>query len=1072
MTLPKNDFQEAIGERRSHPRLPLLIAYFTVFVGFLTLIGWVFNVEVLKRPTSGLAAVNPLTAICFILSGLGIICLVKKSGFSLPHWIVKLVVVLLIAIGSVKMANLMTQSAFQIDQVICAEQLQADLEKGKLNSMAPNTALGFLLFAAAMVLSIRDREKHIQIANILLVSVFVVGFFSVIGYLYRIGEFQGILAFLPMSFYTAVGFVLIAVGQLLVNSKSGFMKVINSPYSGGRVAKILIPLIIIIPVLFGYLRILMEANTTMSTELGISILIACIIVGLLITTWFLILVLNRRDKIQDSLRQTQEQFRSAFEYSAIGMALVSTSGKWLSTNKKLSEIIGYPREELIKMTFQDITHPEDLERDVVQVQQLIAGQIDGYQMEKRYFHKNGDLVWALLSVSLVRDATDRPLHFVSQIENITQRKEAEIALKSVSDRLKLATQAAKIGIWEYDLQQNQLVWDDIMYELYGITKETFGGVYDAWRNGVHPDDIARGDLEVAQAISGEKKFDTEFRVVWPDKSVHHIRAQALVERDTHGEPIRMVGTNWDITADKNYKQALHETTQLAEVAKQEALASAKAKENFLSTMSHEIRTPLNAILGVANLLLMEDMKEEHLEHLRLLKFSGENLLTLINDILDYNKIDAGKIEFEQIDFNLKTLLEHIQKSMLLKVDEKDLSLELNYDKKLPEVFIGDSVRVSQIVNNLMGNAIKFTEKGRISVTVSAAEIDHEAARIHFEISDTGIGIDPENQAMIFENFSQASGDTTRKFGGTGLGLAITKKLLEYMGSDIHLTSELGKGSVFSFDISLPLGAVRSKNDHRQADTNTFESLSDRNINILVAEDNRANQIVLEKFLEKWGVQVEFVENGLQAVSRSKTEQFDMILMDLQMPEMDGYQATIEIRKNKTEYAAHIPIIALTASALLDVRKKVKELGMTDYITKPFNPEELYRKILKYHSVVDSKPKPDVSKNKIFLKLQEYTGGDTVFMDELIAHYTENYQSFLSAFAEALKGDDHEAVRSACGQIKVSNEALGVDDLEEVLKAIDAFLATSKGKEKVFSKVETVSKEVIQSLEEVKRYNAQ
>lgn len=1071
MTIPKNDFQQANGER-AKPGLSLLIACFIVLMGLLTLAGWVFNIEILKRPTSGLVAVNPLTAICFILSGLGIIGIVKKSDFSLPHWMAKLVVVLLVAIGSIKMVNLITQSTFQIDQIICAEQLQVDLEEGKLNSMAPNTALGFLLFAAALALSLKDRDKSIQIANIFLVSVFVVGFFSVIGYLYRIGEFRGILAFLPMSFYTAVGFVLIAVSLLFVNSKSGFMKVINSPYSGGRVAKILIPLIIIIPVLFGYLRILMEANTTISTELGISMLIGCIIVGLLITTWFLILVLNRRDKIQDSLRQTQEQFRSAFEFSAIGMALVSTSGKWLSTNKKLSEIIGYPKEELTQMTFQDITYPEDLERDVTQVQQLIAGEIDGYQMEKRYFHKNGDLVWALLSVSLVRDAAGDPLHFVSQIENITQRKEAEIALKDVSDRLKLATQAAKIGIWEYDLQNDQLVWDDIMYELYGITKETFSGVYEAWRNGVHPDDMERGDLEVTRAISGEKKFDTEFRVVWPDKSVHHIRAQALVERDTKGEPIRMVGTNWDITADKNYKQALHETTELAKIAKHEAEASAKAKENFLSTMSHEIRTPLNAILGVANLLLMEDMKEEHLEHLRLLKFSGENLLTLVNDILDYSKIDAGKIEFEQINFNLRMLLEHIQKSMLLKIDEKDLSLELNYDKKLPDVFVGDSVRVSQIINNLVGNAIKFTEKGKISIDVSVAEIDDEAARIHFEIADTGIGIELENQGMIFENFSQASGDTTRKFGGTGLGLAITKKLLEYMGSEIHLASELGQGSVFSFDLSLPLGIEQTDPKSKNRGTDIYESLADRNIKILVAEDNRANQIVLEKFLEKWGVRVEFVENGIRALSKLKTQQFDMILMDLQMPEMDGYQATKEIRKNKTEYAKNVPIIALTASALLDVRKKVKELGMTDYITKPFDPGELHRKILKYHGVVESKPKPDISDNKIFLRLEEHASGDVVFMDELVDHYIESYQSFLATFSEAVKSNNGDKITDACAQIKASNETLEVDDLVEVLKAIDAFLATPKGKEKVLNKVEMISEDVIQSLEEVKRHNAQ
>lgn len=1067
MTLPKEEYQNTFKEQVPDPRFPLIVACFVIFAGFLTISGWALNIEIFKRPTSGLVAVNPLTAVCFILSGFGVVSLLAQSRFLTKDWVWKGIVVVLFGLCSIKVLNLIFQTDFQIDHVICARQLQIDLEQGKLNSMAPNTALGFLLFAISLALSGRKIESTSRKANLLLLSVFVVGFFSVIGYLYRVGEFKGILAYLPMSFYTAVGFVLLAVALLFTNANSGFMKVINSPYSGGRVARLLIPLIIVIPVLFGYLRLLMETYTHMSTELGISILIACIIVGMLISTWSLILVLNRRDKIQESLAQSQEQFRSAFEYSAIGMALVSTSGRWLSINKKLSEIIGYPKEELTQMTFQDITHPEDLESDVRQVHQLLAGEIDGYQMEKRYFHKDGHLVWALLSVSLVRDTAGRPLHFVSQIENITDRKEAELELNRMSSRLKLATQAAKVGIWEYDIIQNQLVWDPIMYELYGITKETFEGEYEAWRNGIHPDDIERSDSEVAQAIAGEKKFDTEFRVVWPDQSVHHIRALAIVERNEQGEAMRMVGTNWDITADKNYKQALHETTELAEVAKQQALDSAKAKENFLSTMSHEIRTPLNAILGVANLLLMENMKEEQLEHLRLLKFSGENLLTLVNDILDYNKIDAGKIEFEQVDFNLQSLLQSIQKSMLLRIENKALNLELSYDKKVPQFFIGDPVRVSQIVNNLVGNAIKFTEKGKVSVNVTLAEIDHEAARIHFKISDTGIGIEPENQTMIFENFSQASGDTTRKFGGTGLGLAITKRLLEYMGSDIHLESELGKGSTFSFDLSLPLGQEDAYSESDVPGGDIYESLADKGIRILVAEDNKANQIVLEKFLHKWGVQMEFVETGDQAVHLSKSERFDLILMDLQMPVMDGYQATKQVREANTEYSTSIPIIALTASALLDVRKKVKELGMTDYITKPFDPKELYEKILKYHGLVEVKPLANISDNKIFQKLEEYTSGDAAFMEELTDHYLEIYQTFLSDFSALLKTNDHKAVLASCEKIKASNEVLGVQALEDVLKAIDAFFCTPRGKEKLLTKVESMSLEIISDLEQIK-----
>ncbi|UXX79711.1 PAS domain-containing protein [Reichenbachiella carrageenanivorans] len=1068
MILTKNellDSDEGKNDYYSYSNLSLLIALFVVMAGVMILLGWVLDVEVLKRPTSGLVAVNPMTAICFVLSGGGIIGLLKKGKFDLFNGVVKMVVLLLFIICLIKVVNLITQSEFQIDHVICTEQLMVDMEKGKLNSMAPNTVLGFLLFAMALVLS--AKERAIQVANWLAATVFVVGFFSVIGYLYRVGEFRGILAFLPMSFYTAIGFILISVGLLFINSNSGFMKVINSPYSGGRVAKRLIPLIIIIPVLFGYLRILMESNTAMSTELGISILIGCIIVALLITTWFLIRVLNRRDKIQESLRQTQEQFRSAFEFSAIGMALVSTSGKWLSINKKLSEIIGYPKGELEKMTFQDITHPEDLERDMRQVQQLIAGEIDGYQMEKRYFHKDGHLVWALLSVSLVRDGAGRPLHFVSQIENITQRKEAEIALKSVSSRLKLATQAAKIGIWEFDVFHETLNWDNTMYSLYGITKESFSGEYQIWRNGVHPEDLERVDQEVAAALSGEKKFDTEFRIVWPDLSVHHIRALALVERDDNGQPLRMVGTNWDITADKNYKEALRQTSALAEVAKQEAIASAKAKENFLSTMSHEIRTPLNAILGVTNLLLSEEMKAEHLEHLGLLKFSGENLLALINDILDYNKIDAGKIEFEQIDFDLKKLLTRIKQTQAPKVKEKGLDLILRYDEALPHVFVGDSVRVSQIINNLLSNAIKFTEEGFIKLGVSLVSQEAEQATIHFEIHDTGIGIEKSNQSMIFENFSQASGDTTRKFGGTGLGLAITKKLLEFMGSEIRLDSDLGFGSVFSFDVVLPIGNNEPKPAKSKVKETTFANVADRNIKVLVAEDNRANQIVLEKFLDKWGIKMDFVENGKEAVEKAESEAYDMILMDLQMPEMDGYQATQSIRSGAPEYAKQVPIIALTASAMLDVRKKVKELGMTDFITKPFSPEELYKKIVKYHGAVRVKKTAGLPETAIFQKIMNYTDGDLAFVNEVTDHYLDNYKTFRIQFSEAQALGDMDQLKVACEKIRVSNEALDIVSMDDFFSKLDILKPSKVTDRKMFEGVKTACLEIIKDLKAIK-----
>ncbi|UXP33993.1 PAS domain-containing protein [Reichenbachiella agarivorans] len=1044
--------------------MSLIISYLTFVMGAFVILGWIFDLEILKRPISGLVAMNPLTAVCFMLSGMGLYRLSKQSVTGSKDILMVFSLSLIILISIVRLVNEFFDSSYQIDQVLFSRVLLDDRIGNVSNRMAPNTAFGFFLLGVSMYLSINDRQKGL--ANALVLGVFIVGFFSVLGYLYGVGEFFGVLAELPMSLHTAVGFMLAAVGILMCNAESGFMTTIVNRYSGGRVAKIMIPLVIIIPVLFGYFRLILSPRTSMSSELGISILITGIIIAFLTTTWFLVRTLNRNDEVKERLDQSQVQFQSAFEYSAIGMALVSTTGKWLNTNRQLCEMLGYNKEELEQMTFQEITHPDDLETDIKQVYQLLEGKIDSYQMEKRYFHRNGDIVWALLSVSLVKGRDGRPLHFVSQIENVTQRKQVEEALKRTSDRLTLATQAAKVGIWQYEIANDELIWDDIMYELYGLEKGQFSGEIEGWRQGMHPADVERGDQEIADALAGKKKFDTEFRVIWPDQSVHYIKALALVERDEKGQPLRMVGTNWDITADKNYEEALRKSTALAEMAKKEAIDSAKAKENFLSTMSHEIRTPLNAILGVTNLLLSEEMKPEQLEHLGLLKFSGENLLTLVNDILDYNKIDAGKIEFEQVDFDLKELLIRIQQTLSPKIKEKGLEFVFRYDEALPYIFVGDSVRISQIINNLLSNAIKFTEEGFVKLDVSLVSMDDKQVKIHFSVNDTGIGIHKDNQCMIFENFSQASEDTTRKFGGTGLGLAITKKLLELMGSEIRLDSDLGLGSVFSFDVTLPKGDNSSIASKMIPSETVFANVANKNIKILVAEDNRANQIVLGKFLDKWGINTDFVENGIEAVEKAKSEMHHMILMDLQMPEMDGYEATQKIREADTVYGKQVPIVALTASAMLDVRRKVKTLGMTDFITKPFSPEELYKKIIKYHLTVNVKNPIGLPNNPVYQKLSNYADGEVGFIIELVDHYLGNYEEFYNLLSEVQRQGDIMMLKEACDKISKSNEALSIVHMDQAFNIVRT-LATLNTSDDILEDIKLACDHVIEELKTIR-----
>ncbi|RYY36156.1 MAG: response regulator [Sphingobacteriaceae bacterium] len=391
----------------------------------------------------------------------------------------------------------------------------------------------------------------------------------------------------------------------------------------------------------------------------------------------------------------------------------------------------------------------------------------------------------------------------------------------------------------------------------------------------------------------------------------------------------------------NAKELETELIQSKDIAEKAALA----KSQFLSVMSHEIRTPMNAVIGFTHLLLHQNPRPEQMKFLNLLKFSAENLLVLINDILDFNKIEAGKVEFESVDFSIKDLISNIRMALLQKAQEKNILIKLMLDQDLPNAVIGDPVRIGQILTNLISNAVKFTNEGKVTITASLAKRDSETSTIDFEVSDTGIGIPPEKLEYIFESFSQASSDTTRKYGGSGLGLTITKRLLQLMQSDIEVDSRVGKGSTFTFSLTF-------KNSDKHIDPHVandeFGKLASlKGTKILIAEDNQINVIVAKQFMNEWEVECDIAENGKIALMLAETNNYDMILMDLQMPEMDGYQTTMAIRELDGDKYQKLPIIALTASAMLDIKDKAYTVGMNDYISKPFNPHDLHKKIAQY-----------------------------------------------------------------------------------------------------------------------------
>jgi PAS domain S-box-containing protein len=670
--------------------------------------------------------------------------------------------------------------------------------------------------------------------------------------------------------------------------------------------------------------------------------------------------ISQRRSFELAIRESEQKFRAVFEGAELGIAVAEIKSGNITVNSAYRRMLGCTADEIVSISiFDELTHPDDVERDLRAYQPLARGEIDRLNLEKRYLLRDGRLVWASVELSLLRDAAGKPQYILGLAADITKRKHVEEELRTSERQLRAFIEDAPVAVAMFDREIRYLAASRRWITDYGFGHSDLTGLclYDLIRN--LPEKWRESHR---RSLAGEKQHLGEDMWIRPDGAEQWVTSAVYPWTDPQGNVGGIIIAAEDISQRKLNEQLLRDAKRAAEAAN-------AAKSTFLATMSHEIRTPLNGILGMTELVLDTQLSPDQRENLSLVRFSAESLLSIINDILDFSKIEAGKLELELIPFRLRESMQQILKTCDIRAQQKGLQFSFNAPADVPDALIGDPGRLRQVLLNLVGNAIKFTERGQIIVAVAAAFPIKGRVLLHFGVKDTGIGIPAETQEKIFAAFSQADGSMARKYGGTGLGLAICVRLVEMMGGRIWVESTPQKGSIFHFTLDLALaeentipagerfvekGTASQTSSPPGTSPETFNGNGRR---VLLVEDNAVNRTLAQRLLQKRGFTVSIAVDGKQAIAATQNAEFDIILMDIQMPEMDGFEATAEIRNREKLTGRRTPIIALTAHALKEDRERCLSAGMDAYVTKPIRPAELFGVI---QEVLQSSAARDVS----------------------------------------------------------------------------------------------------------------
>lgn len=742
------------------------------------------------------------------------------------------------------------------------------------------------------------------------------------------------------------------------------------------------------------------------------------------------------------MNQESHYARSLIEASLDPLITINIDGKITDMNEALASITGITREKLRGTDFFDYFTEPQKAREVYQ-EVFAKGSVADSPLTLR--HNDGKLTDVLFNGSVYRDDDGKVLGVVIVARDVT-------AQKQLSNYSLSLIEASRDPLFTISPQGKITDMNEATVKVTGVSRVELIGT-EFFNYFTKPENAKEAWQQVFK-----KGFVADFPLTIMDGKLTDVLFNGSVYKNDRGHVLGAVLVARDITEQKRVETELTEAIVFAELAAgiaEEAKTKAenatriaenavKAKQQFLSNMSHEIRTPMNAIIGFTKVVLKTDLTTKQKEYLQAIKLSGDALIVLINDILDLAKVDAGKMIFEQTPFKMSLSISAMLHLFEAKIREKNLDLVKEYDERIPDVLVGDPVRLHQIILNLVSNAVKFTTKGKITVSVRLIEENDEMAMIEFQVRDTGIGIAENKIEKIFENFQQASSGTSRLYGGTGLGLAIVKQLVEPQGGSISVTSKVNEGSTFSFILSF----LKTKADAEEESEFVELDTEIKDIKVLVAEDIALNQLLMRTVLDDFGFECDIAVNGKIAIDKLNTNSYDIILMDLQMPEMNGFEATDYIRNT---LKSAIPIIALTADVTTVDLEKCRAVGMNDYIAKPIDEKLLYSKIVEF--VKKSAPVREKLEENIAVKpercidlqyLIRRTKSNPILMMEMISLYLEQTPPLINTMKHSLLNKDWGSLYAAVHKMIPSFSIVGINiDFENMAKKVQEYASTQQ-----------------------------